>query len=176
MTAAVAGSGWLGEPAVGLLGELARLLAVPGVLQRPGSPQVQPRQVNAGLAGLGHSLAQLDRPLPVCRRLGVAEDMFGSCASRQAGGQFLVRSACGGPVRGRLRGQRAIAGAFEHRCGALVQRSPLAGQQAGGHRLGQQRMPRPVCPAVGAVGQQPGCGQFPQRLPHSICVQPGDPA
>jgi hypothetical protein len=41
-----------------------------------------------------------------------------------------------------------------------VQDHPLAGQQPGGDRLGQQRMAGPV-PADGGLADQPGFGEFP---------------
>jgi len=56
-----------------------------------------------------------------------------------------------------------------------VQHRALPGQQPGGHRLAQQRVPRPVPPAArGVLGQQPGRRQLPQPPPNCLDLQPGD--
>ena len=164
-----------GEPAVGLLGDQAGAHAVASAKKRVDGPYGQPRHVDplrGGRIGLG--LAQLAGPLPVRRGLGVAEHPLGRLSRRHPGRELLGRAARGLPVPGHLRSQRRISRRRQRPRRPLVQHGPLPGQQPGGHRLAQQRVPRPVSPARGVLGQQPGRGQFPQPPPDRPGLQPGD--
>jgi hypothetical protein len=99
--------GVIGEPPVRLLGRHTGALPVARHVERIHGPHIQPRHVDAGHAGgAGGGLAQLDRPLPVHRRLGVAEHPLGSPGRGHPGPQFLGGAARGRPVTGHLRGQR----------------------------------------------------------------------
>ena len=90
--------GVISELAVRLLGDHAGVLSVAGYLERVDRPHVQTRQVEADRALRRRRLAQLDRPLPVDRRLGVAEHPLGGLGCRHPGWQFLGVAACGRPV------------------------------------------------------------------------------
>ena len=79
-------------------------------------------------------------------------------------------------MTGHLRGQRLIALCLKGAGRPLVQRRPLAGQQRGGHRLGQQRMPGPVRRLLWAVSEQPCRGELSQPGAHRRRLQPGDAA
>jgi hypothetical protein len=50
----------------------------------------------------------------------------------------------------------------------------LARQQLGGHRLGQQGMPRPMRGAAIGVGQQPRGGQLPKPAADILDIQSAD--
>ena len=130
-------------------------------------------QVDAGeMLRVGHLRKEFDGALPVPRGLGVAEHPLGGLGRAHPGRQLLGGTAGGGPVPGSLRGERVIAGRLQRPRQALVQRGPLTGQQLGGHRLGQQSMPRPLLAADAAVGQQPRSGQLPQPAADIVDVQP----
>ena len=124
--------------------------------------------------GIGLRQAQLAGPLPVRRGLGVAEHPLGRPGRRHPGRELLGRAARGLPVPGHLRGQRRIPRRRQRPRRPLVQHRPLPGQQPRGHRLAQQRVPRPVPPARGVLGQQPGRRQFPQPPPNRPGLQPRD--
>ena len=124
-------------------------------------------------ARAGPCLAQLDGPLPVRRGLGVAEYPLGGLGGRDPGGQFGGRIPGRLPVPGHLR-DSVVAGRRQRPRDGPVQRGPFAGQQPGGHRLGQQRMPGPVLAPRGVLGQQPARGQLPQPATHRLRVQAGD--
>ncbi len=184
-----------GEPPEGLLGDPLGAHSGAGPVERVDGPDIHLRHANPARADrAGHAthavhvgraghvgpagparqcLAQLDGPLPVRRGFGVAEYPLGGLGSRDPGGQFGGRIPGGLPVPGYLRAS-VVAGRRQRPRYGPVQRGPLAGQQPGGHRLGQQRMPGPVLAPGGVLGQQPGRGQLPQPAAHRLRVQAGD--
>ena len=173
MTAAVAGSGSAGEPAVGLLRDQAGVHAVARAEKRVDGPHRQPRHVDPGRDGARLGLRQLDGTMPVRRRLSVAEHPLGGFGRRDPGREFLGRAARGLPVPGHLGGQRPVPRRGQRPRRPLVQHRPLPGQQPSSHRLAQQRVPGPVPPAGDILGQQPGRRQLPQPPPHRPGLQPG---
>ncbi len=160
------GIGVTGEPAARLLGQHPGALRVAGQVPCVYGPDVPPRQIRTGVA-----LVEIDRPLPVRRCLGVAGDPLGGSGRGEPGPELLRTPARGRPVIGGLAGQRLAAG-LQHGGEALVQPAPLTGQQVGGRRLGQQRVPGPV-PAVGGGLRERSALQLPQARAQRFGVQSG---
>jgi hypothetical protein len=146
----------LGEAAVGLCCERSKAFVLAGCLKRVKTAQVQVWQVHAGeTPRLGHLPEEVDSSLPVPRRLDIAKHPLRRLGRMHPGRQLLSGSTSGSPVPDRLGGRRVIPSRLQRPRHAFVERRPLAGQQAGCHRLDQQGMPRPQRAAGNAVGEQP---------------------